>query len=239
MRRLLAAACLWLAAGAGAHDLITAESTRAWLDELDRWQAVPATAGAVERAQAAYRPGGLLDAIRRLLNQDLAAHGEVSGLATHALRAERQARGLAPRREPRGGFAVEPLRYRLALKLAPEAPFAADARYRVLDALYEQNLGRDPLGAAVDPEAETEMRTLAHTLLAREASHPRREDIAFMAALLFTRAGRDCRADAAAAGHARMARGIIRDFERGHPDSLRAAAMPILREALGHCPGGG
>jgi hypothetical protein len=229
----IAAGC-WLLA-ASAHDLITADSAQGWLEELAVHRSVlESQAAAARRADAAYRTGLVLDRIRELLNLDLQAHGEVSGLASKYLLAELAARRYAPEfSQPRGRYLSNARYFREALRLAPAAPFAADAGFRLLDGLYDDHFADDPLGAEDAPAVAAELIRLAEDLDLRFPAHPRREEIAFISAILYTRAARGC---AAAGGDLlRKARHSIADFERRYAGSLRAAAMPVLRETLANC----
>lgn len=233
---LLAAACLFAVDGL-AHDLINAESAQAWLVELNELQSQQhSSADAVRKGEAAYRIGVVLETIRELLNQDLQSHGEVSGLSSQYLVAALKERGLAfDYSAPRRQFMSRPGYFREALRLAPAASFAADAGFRLLDAMYQDKLGHDPLGAALAPAASAEMIALAEQLDTAYPAHARREEIEFIAAILYTRAARDCRKSAAAVGSLKKARQSIAEFERRYPASLRAAAMPVLLDALAHC----
>lgn len=236
-RLLLLAAASLLSVNGLAHDLISAESAQSWIAELGELRSLQQTStDATRKGEAAYRMGVVLETIRGLLNQDLQSHGEVSGLSSQYLVVALKERGLAfdystPRRQfmSRAGY------FREALELAPAGLFAADAGFRLLDAMYQDNLGHDPLGAAVAPTVSTEMIALAEHLGTTYPTHTQREEIEFIAAILYTRAARDCRKSAAAAGYLKKARRSMADFERRYPASLRAAAMPVLRDALTHC----
>jgi hypothetical protein len=224
----------WLLA-ASAHDLITADSAQGWLKALGEHQSVlESGAAAARKAEAAYQAGLVLDRIRELLNLDLQAHGEVSGLASKYLLAELTARKHAPDfSQPRRRYLSNARYFRQALRLAPAAPFAADAGFRLLDGLYDDHFADDPLGAADAAGITGELIRLAEDLDARYPLHPRREEIAFISAILYTRSARDCAADGG--GLLRKARAAIAEFEQRYAGSLRAAAMPVLREALANC----
>ena len=237
MRLLFAVAACLLLGNSIAPDLITADAAQAWLAELAEQHSLQqSSADAMRKGEAVYRIGVVLETIRELLNQDLLSHGEVSGLSSKYLIAALESRGFGlDYSEPRRQFLSRAQFFREALQWSPSAPFAADAGYRLLDGLYQDRIGHDPLGAAIASNLNTEMIALAQKLSVAYPAHPRREEIEFIAAILYTRAARDCGRDAAAAGFVDKARRSIADFERRYASSLRAAAMPVLRDALASC----
>jgi hypothetical protein len=227
-RALLLAALVW-AAALHAHDLITADSASRYLADAGKWRAAAMTGKAAQRAEAHYRLGLILEEIRELLNQDVAAHGKVQGLASSYLVEELARQGMALA-AGRRGFDFVGAHFEQALKLAPRAAFAGDAGFRLLQQAFYASFEQDPLDwhAAGAPPLPDQI-ALAEELLARHASHPAREEIDFIAAILYTRAARDPRLAALYSARARKA---VVEFATRYPGSLRAAAMPVLRAAL-------
>lgn len=235
MRRGAAiAAALLAAAAASAHDLITAESAERYLRQLGKWQALAAaSAPATERAEAHYRIGLLLDEIRELLNRDLAAHGAVQGLPSNYLVAELRRQGAAPAWAARWGrFGANTHYFERALELAPRGPRAADAGLRLLQGRFYDSFASDPLAADESWPRLAAQIALAQDLMARDLPGDAREELEFIDAILHARASQSAPDTASRLSHGRKARRASAAFEARHPDSLRSAVMPMLREAL-------
>lgn len=228
------AAMLLTAVAANAHDLITAESAERYLQQARKWQALAASsAPAPERAEAQYQIGAMLDEVRGLLNRDLAAHGTVQGLPASFLVAELQRQG-APLAwsQKRRRFGANTQYFEQALALAPRGPHATDAGLRLLLGRFYDSFESDPLAADESWPRLAEQIALAEGLAARELQSDAREEVEFIGALLHVRANLRAPDAASRRSHGRRAREAIAAFEARHPDSLRSALMPILREAL-------
>jgi hypothetical protein len=222
---------LALALPAQAHEPVTAEAAERYLQQEERWRAATrAPSPSAQRAEAHYRLGVLRDEIRDLLDAELAAHGRAQALAARFLLQALQDRGV-PMLEDEAARRYRPdgEHYAQALALAPQAPFAADAGLRLLQARFHASYDRDPLDWKVDPQALRAQIALAEDLLTRFPDHTAREEIEFIVAILYTRAAR---LPQSAARYAPLARAATEAFARRYPGSLRAAAMPVLREAL-------
>jgi hypothetical protein len=213
-----------------AHDLLTAEAVERYLRDAEKWRSsATAAAPPAQRAEALYRIGVMLDEVRDLLNADLAAHGKVQGLPSSYLIAELSRLGMPLARAAAGGrFLANRHYFEAALKLAPGAALAADAGLRLLQAGFYESFEQDPLDWRGDRHELAAQIALAEGLLQSAPAHVQREEIDFIAAILYTRAARmrDTGPYAAKAREATAA------FAARYPDSLRAAAMPMLREAL-------
>jgi hypothetical protein len=233
--RLLGAVVLASSIGAAAaHDLITTESAERYLGEGERLRALAASGEpAPRRAEANYRLGVMLDEIRELLNRDLAAHGEVQGLPSKYLLAELGRRGnpLAYS-ESRRMFLSNADYFRAALRIAPQGRYAADAAWRLLQGGFYDSIEQDPLTTRDDPDALRAQIALAERLLTTTLPAAEREELEFIAAILYTRAAKTLPDRAAARAYASKARAAVEAFESRYPESLRAAVMPVLREAL-------
>jgi tetratricopeptide (TPR) repeat protein len=235
--RAAALGSLWcaLAASAGAHDLITSEAAERYLAQVERSTAVMRSRDApVKRAQASYELGCLVDEVRDLLNRDLAAHGRIQGLATEYLVSALQVRKLHLQVDPAlGRYPAALSYYREALALAPDAPFSADAAFRLLQGYFYDSFADDPLQPREQSWSVLRQQIeLGERLLHRHPQHPEREEAEFILAVHYVQAaqrGPDAATRAAYAGRARTAGA---EFRARYPDSMRVAAVDVLLESL-------
>lgn len=234
MRTLVACLVASLPLDAMAHDLISAESAQTYLAAVAEAQkTVASKAPAGIRALAHLDLGKTLDEIRELLNRDLAAHGIVQGLPSNYLVAELRRRGVPLAwSEKRRRFSANTQYFERALGLAPRGPRAIDAKLRLLQGRFYDSFETDPLTAGEPWPRLAEQIALAEDLAARELQAEAREEVEFIGAILHARAGLRAPDAASRRSHGRKAREAIAAFEARHPDSLRSALMPILREAL-------
>ena len=224
-----------LSAPALAHDLITGEAAERYLLQADeQLEMLDARRSAAQRAQASYALGRMLDEIRDLLNRDLATHGRVQGLPTQRLVAELDARGLTLRVSPRlGRFPANLRYYREALRLSPEGPRAADAAFALLQGYFYDSFRDDPLQPLDRSWSELEEQIgVGERFLERAPQHPGREEGEFIVLVHYVRAARDAPDAASRTRYARRAREAAERFEARYPDSMRAAALPVLLERL-------
>ena len=230
MRFAAALAAIACALPLRAHDLLTADAVERYLRDAEKWR-LSATAAALpaQRAEALYRIGVMLDDVRDLLNADLAAHGKVQGLPSSYLIAELSRLGMPlARAGAEGRFLANRHYFEQALKLAPGEALAAYAGLRLLQAGFYESFEQDPLDWHGDRRELAAQIALAEGLLRSAPAHAQREEIEFIAAILYTRAART----RDAGPYAAKAREATAAFAARYPDSLRAAAMPLLREAL-------
>jgi hypothetical protein len=234
MTRIAALAALLCALPAPAHDLITAQIAEDRLRSAGKWRAlITSPALSAQRAEAHYRLGVMLEELRELLNLDVATHGKVQGLPSNYLIAELDRLGVPlAYAEPKRRFLLNRRHFEEALRLAPRAAFAADAALRLLQGAFYDSFAHDPLDWDLDNRALLAEIALAEDLLARFPAHPAREEIEFIAAILYTRAARSLSDSELAARYTTKARQATGGFAARYPDSLRASAMPVLREAL-------
>ena len=222
-------------AAAQAHDLITAESAERYLDQITRQlKLIGSTASAPVRADANYNLGRLLDEIRDLLNRDLGVHGRVQGLATEYLVGELTHRGLPLRISPQmRRFPAQVHYYSEALKLDPDGARAADAMFAWLQGSFYDSFDADPLQpySQTWPQLQSQI-SIAERLQRRAPNHAQIEEAKFILAVLYARASRSAPGTALTTEYAKRARGAIADFQARYPDSLRAAAMPLLIDIL-------
>ncbi len=234
MRFVGAAVLAAYVGAAAAHDLITTESAQRYLEEGTKLRSLAGwSESAQRRAEAKYRLGVMLDEIRELLNRDLEAHGEVQGLPSKYLIAELERRGLPlAYSESRRMFLSNADYFRAALKTAPQGPLAADAQWRLLQGGFYDSIEQDPLTSRDGPDALRAQIALADKLLKTTLPAPQREELEFIAAVLYTRAAKTLTDRDAAKAYAAKARTAVDRFAEHYPESLRSATMPVLREAL-------
>jgi hypothetical protein len=222
-------------AAARAHDMITAESAERYLAQAARHSAqIRSRESAEARAQAQYELGRMLDEIRDLLNRDVAAHGRIQGLPTEYLVRELARKGVALQPSPTlGRYPANVDYYRESLRLQPAGPRAADAMFAWLQGVFYDSFDADPLQPRAQSWRELqEQISLGERLLKQAPAHPELEEAKFILAVLHTRAARSAPDLKTGKGYADSAGMLIRDFQMRYPDSLRAAAMPVLLEAL-------
>ena len=234
MRKWATLALLCFACGANAHDLITAEAAERYLKNASRWHDESITAGAVRtRAQAHVKIGAMLDEIRELLNRDLAMHGQVQGLASNFLVSELQRLGTPlAYSESRTFFLANSSHYRTALGLGLTGPLGREAKLRLLRGDFYDSFEFDPLQTTQTWEQLQGQVALADDLVETTGSEPNREEVRFIATFLYARAAH-LAPDVNLAGDFRTRAIMLSEsFEREYPDSMRGAAMPIVRDAL-------
>jgi len=220
-----------VAAPAQAHDLITAEASERYLAQAsEHLNALRSQQPPAERAAASYALGRLLDEIRELLNRDLATHGRVQGLASNHLVAELARRGLRLEISPQlGRFPANLGYYREALRLSPDGAQAADARLRLLQGYFYDSFDDDPLRPRDQSwEQLAEQIRIGERLLQLAPAHPEREEVQFILLVHYVQAARSAPDPATRQQHARRARQLSADFLARYPDSMRAAAVPVL-----------
>lgn len=217
-----------------AHDLITAEIAEGYLNKAAKWQKQSAeSAEKPERARAQLRIGVMLDEIRGYLNRDLAMHGEVQGLASNYLVAELGKLGtpLSYDRERRF-FTANARYYRAALDLGLTRELAREARLRLLRGEFYDSFDIDPLQTTQNTEQLQAQIRLVDELYEGVSAEPDREEVRFIAAIVYARAAKFTADGKRRAAYLDKALAYIDAFGREYPDSMRSAAMPVVRDAL-------
>jgi hypothetical protein len=216
-----------------AHDLITGESAQRYLEQADAQLSILRSRQAAQaRAQASYALGRMLDEICELLNRDLAAHGKLQGVATEYLVRELRARKIelavssALRR-----FPANVDYYREALRLSPDGPLAGEAMLELLRGEFYDSFRDDPL-QPLGPSRAVEQIALGERFLARYPEHLGREEAQFIVLVHLVRTARSAPDAPARATYRNRARQAAREFNARYADSMRAAAVPVLLEAL-------
>ena len=219
---------------AHAHDLITAELAEGYLNKAAKWQKQSAEAAEEPvRARAQLRIGVMLDEIRGYLNRDLAVHGEVQGLASNYLVAELGKLGtpLSYDRKRRF-FTANSKYYRTALELGLSSGLAREARLRLLRGEFYDSFDIDPLQTSQSAEQLQAQIRLVDELYDSVGTEPDREEVRFIAAIVYARAVKFATDDGQRTAYLDKALAYIDAFGREYPDSMRSAAMPVVREAL-------
>ena len=234
MRIVVLLALLWFACTAGAHDLITAEAAERYLGNAIRWHEQSRSAPVADhRADAHVKLGAMLDEIRELLNRDLATHGKVQGLASIYLVAELKRLGTPlAYSDSRRYFLANSAHYRAALEIGVTGPLERDAKLRLLRGDFYDSFDFDPLQSTQTWEQLQVQMALAEDLVANTVTEPDREEVRFIAAFVYTRAAKSAPDAKTATEFRNKAMTSAMAFEREYPDSMRSAAMPVVRDAL-------
>ena len=220
------------AACAHAHDLITAEAAERYIAQAQRDVAViRGPEPASRRAEAHLALARMQDEIRDLLNRDLAMHGRVQGLPSNLVVARFKVAGAPlPWSERLGRFAAPVAYYTAAYDLDPKGPGANEALYGVLYGRFYDGFRDDPL-TSLDPEPASSNALIdAGERFVRDFPRDAHlEEVRFIVAIAWVRVARggsDARRSAA------RARELLERFRQDYPTSLRAAAVPVMLEAL-------
>ena len=234
MRASLFLVMLLITSSACAHDLITAEAAERYLGVAAQWHTQSTSAlVASERAEAHVRIGAMLDEIRELLNRDVATHGKVQGLASNYLVAELAQLGTPlAYSDSRQIFLANSEHYRTALEIGFTGPLEREAKLRLLRGDFYDSFDYDPLQSAQTWEQLLEQATLAEDLASNTVSEPDREEVRFIAAFTYARAAKFAPDAKTAARFRTRAMASAMAFEREYPDSMRSAAMPVVRDAM-------
>lgn len=234
LRRALSLAVALTCVPARAHDLITEDVAQRYLATLGAQDAIRrSTAPAPQRAEAAYRMGRTLDEIREFLNRDLSAHGQVQGLASNRLVLELKARGTPLSQLPDGRYAANLDYYHDALRLDPKGVREPDALFSLLQGHFYDSFDDDPLSPGRQSAAALlEQIALGERLMTRGAHPWAAEEARFIVLVHYVQAARTARDARNRHEYAGKARAAMLQFEKLYPDSLRAAALPVLRERL-------
>ena len=225
---------LWMST-APAHESVTADAVKTWLARAEALQKKLASNPAREpAAQASLELGILLDDISELFNSDIESHGRVQGLASTVLMGELTARGLALAFSDRTHrFATQTRYYQDALEWTPTGPGAAEAAFRLVKAHFYESFDADPLqSAGQTPARLAEQMRLAETWRHRVSGAERQQEMLFILAIHTMQAAGVARAGRERAGLEQKAGGLVEEFLKNYPDSLRATTLTALRERM-------
>lgn len=231
---VIAISMLLLASIALAHDLITAELAETYLKQAGAWhEQINSGAQRGEQAQVCLKIGEMLDEIRILLNRDLAVHGEVQGLASAYLVAGLERVGTPLAYSPsRNYFTANSDYYRTALELGLAEDLARRARVGLLRGEFYDNFSGNLLDASLPSQQLQEQLVLADALIGDALPEPDMEEVRFIATILYARAAKSVSGRGERAAYRDKALALATAFERDYPDSLRAAAIPVVRSSL-------
>ncbi len=219
-----------------AHDIIDTDQANGLVAAVDaaaaRLEKAAATAAGGE---ARFALGMALVEATAVLNRDLAAHNGRLTVNAELVQKSLAQRDMAPAFDEAIG------RYRLprgplmdAVRLAPDAPYALQARFELLKASFYESFVIDPfelLGIKFDDLERqiAEAAALAATLPSRDDA----EEAAFIHAVDLARAARLAPKAAAGQAYADKARAALGAFAKSYPDSMRAAAASVILKGLG------
>jgi len=233
--RTLCALTLLGGAAGYAHDLITAEAAERYLAQAqDNRRVIQSRAPALQRAQAHYVLGSMLDEIRDLLNRDIATHGKVQGLPTEYLVAALAANGTPLATLPGSSrFPANLEHYRESLRLAPDGPSAGDASFRLLQGFFYDSFTDDPLAPHAQTPAQLRQQIeLCERFLQRYPAHAGREEAEFILSVHYLQAARSAADAGTRTRYAQRARDALLKFRERYPESMRVAAVDVLLEQV-------
>jgi hypothetical protein len=219
-----------------AHDIIDIDKANDLVAAADAAAArVKTAAGSSAEGEARFVLGMAQAEATAVLNRDLAAHnGRLTVNAELVLKSLAQ-RDMAPAFDDAIG------RYRLprvsltdAVRLAPDARYAPQARFELLKAGFYESFVMDPFELVgikfSDLEHQiAEAGALASTLSSRDDA----EEAAFIHAVDLARASHLAPEAAAAQAYADDARTALRAFAKSYPESMRAATAGLILKGLG------
>jgi len=216
------------------HTLLDADTAHASLIAIAGYQRDANAAESQEaRAQAWFDLGSKVQAVVDLMNQDLAAHGAVDPLA------QLLAKRLAAQEirvvysEPRGRYRYDQDAFAQYLKLAPNGPHRAEARFQILSGTFYATLAPDP--AQLDAADRTSVVRAAieeESFVKEFPRHPRAREVRFFLGVDCYRLSRNTPEHNQAAKYRRCARRALGEFVELYPDSMEARGAATLLENL-------
>jgi len=219
-----------------AHEVIDAEQVRAVLAAVDAADArAKNAAGSATEGDAKLALGLAQVETTDILNRDLAAHSGRLSFNGDLLQKSLAQRNLSPSFDDTIG------RYRLprapiedALRLSPDAPDAAHARFALLKAEFYESFVFDPfklVGLSADDldRQIAESQALATAPLGPDDA----EEAAFIHVIDLARAARLVHAPEAARAYAAAAHKALATFAESYPESMRAASARVILKGLG------
>ncbi len=234
VRAIVLATLILLPGTAAAHDLITAEYAEKYLAQAARYTlSLKSSDLAPEKAESAYQLGRMLDEIREFLNRDISAHGSVQGLSSNRLVAELKTRGTPLAQDSKGRYLANLNYYQDVLKFSPHGAREADALYKLIQGYFYDSFEEDPLKPKNQSWAQLEQQiALAERLIGRFPQHADMEEASFILLIYYVQAARFAPERSQAQVFAGKANTAIAAFASRYPDSLRTAALPVMRAAL-------
>jgi len=219
-----------------AHDIIDTDRANDLVAAADAAAARVKTAtGSGGQGEAQFALGMALAEATAVLNRDLAAHnGRLTVNAELVFKSLAQ-RDMAPAFDEAIG------RYRLprasltdAVRLAPDAPYAPQARFELVKAGFYESFVIDPFELVGIKFNDLEHQIAAAAALASTLPSPDdAEEAAFIHAVDLARAARLAPEATAAQAYADQARAALGAFAKGYPESMRAATAGLILKGLG------
>lgn len=217
---------------ARAHDLITAEAAERYLSQANEQLAtIRSNEPATRRADAHVALARMQDEIRDLLNRDLAMHGKVQGLPSNLVIERLRAAGAPlPWSDRLGRYAAPVEHYRAALELDRKGRRSGEAMFGLLYGTFYDSFRDDPLQSIVaEPVTSRLLIDIGERFVAEHAGDANAEEARFIVAIAYVRLARG---GTDGKRHSARAKELLTRFQRDYPDSLRAAAVPVMLEAL-------
>jgi hypothetical protein len=219
-----------------AHDIIDTDQANALVAAVDAAATRSrAAAGSDAEGEAQFALGMALADVTDVLNRDLAAHpGRPTVNAELVLTALAQ-RGNAPRLDDTiGRYRLPKTPFEEAVRLAPQAPYAARARFTLLKAGFYESFVLDPFElVGIGFEDLQHQIAAAEELAAAGLDAEQAEETAFIHAIDLARAARLAPGPEAVHAYAGKARAALAAFAEAYPDSMRAAAAGMILKRLG------
>ncbi len=219
-----------------AHDTITADQAASFGTSVAALQrSMDGPGDTAQRADAAYRLGLLLDEVAVLLSDDWLAHAGSHSVIAELLLADIQTHGVTLEMSPSTQrYQVDPTPFETYLALRPDGDHAADIHYNLITTWFYDR----PIAADAGRSNWNLRVARADSVAAFSARFPnygddaRREEIAFIAAATAFEAARDAPDDVDAGRYLLRAETALEAFSRNYPQSLRAAAVGLMQDAL-------
>lgn len=189
-RELATLLCVMVSSHVCAHDAVSNEARKAYMDKLEELRRiVHSNAASPARAVASFELGKTLDEIRGLLNEDVMSHGKPQGLETSVLISELNARYTLQVSPQTRLYLADLKPYRESLKLDPRGKHAAQARFLVLKNHFYDSFVDNPIRPLQQTKAALmEMIESGEGLLAVRDTGVDSEEVHFILAIHYLQA---------------------------------------------------
>lgn len=241
MKRFLsiatAAAFIALAAAPGpahCHTVLDPDVAQAMLAEIAGYEKSARTESSRQaRAEALFKLGVRVGDLVDLLNQDLASHGGANPLAGLLIKRLAEYGVRIAYSESHERFGYDQGAFREYLKLAPNGPHAAEARYRILAEGFRATVKSGPAAVApADRDSVVHAVAEEENFLRDYPGHPRTKEVRFFLGVDCYRLSRNVVDPAKARQYARCAKQNLERVAEEYPGSIEARASSTLVEEL-------
>ncbi|HZP92685.1 MAG TPA: outer membrane protein assembly factor BamD [Burkholderiales bacterium] len=241
MKRFLsiatAAALIALAGAPGpahCHTVLDPEIAQAMLAEIAGYEKSARTESSRQaRAEALFKLGVRVGDLVDLLDQDLVSHGGENPLAGLLIKRLAEYGVRVAYSEPPGRFGYDQAAFREYLKLEPNGPHAAEARYRILAEGFRATVKSGPGAvAAADRNAVVRAAAEEENFLRDYPNHPRTKEVRFFLGVDCFRLSRSAVEPAKARQYEHCARDALEHVIQEYPGSIEARAASTLAEEL-------